>query len=279
MGNADYQVVFDIWPAPFEFESIANLEASRWVNVPRQILIGQRCPIARSNLRDFQNVEAVFIASNYNKARYLQSSLYSLMMQSHSRVRVEMVDDLSNDDSVVCVQTFKQLMGLADDLIHLRSNYVNRGTYWIRNDVIAQNRQSSSVFFINDSDDYSSALRATLQLAVVQSMPMRQGNFFNIVRVDSRYASLPLNGEVERYGTASLCFTPELIRKVGYFQCIKKNADTEFIERVKHFEGTEALPWLRYPVLFQPFDGGNLHGGHLHLRKQWCHYCRWHWDT
>jgi hypothetical protein len=27
---------------------------------------------------------------------------------------------------------------------------------------------------------------------------------------------------------------------------------------VKRFEGADALPWLRYPVLFQPFDGGNL---------------------
>jgi hypothetical protein len=69
---------------------------------------------------------------------------------------------------------------------------------------------------------------------------------------------LPLNREVERYGTASLCFKKDLIAEVGFFQNLRKNADTEFLERVKTFLGDQALPRVRYPVLFQPFDGGNL---------------------
>lgn len=76
--------------------------------------------------------------------------------------------------------------------------------------------------------------------------------------MDQTYSVLPLNNQVERYGTASLGCRARLHSEVGYFQNIRKNADTEFIERVKGFVGKAAIQWFRYPVLFQPFDGGNL---------------------
>lgn len=264
-------MVFDLCPAPHSFGGgdRSAVEQTDHIGLPRQIVVGRRVAadlldstLSRTELaavaQETQE-RVVFIASNYNKSRYLHASLYSLVMQTHPRVQVEMVDDLSSDPSFARVQDFLRLTGLREDFLQLRSNEVNRGTYWIRNDIVSRHRDDAEVLFVNDSDDCSSALRASLQLAALH-VPGSAGlaNFFNIVRVDSGYAPLPLNDEVERYGTASLCFRPELIRRVGYFQNLKKNADTEFIERVKRFEGAQAIPWLRYPVLFQPFDGGNL---------------------
>jgi len=173
-------------------------------------------------------------------------------------VRVEFVDDLSADDSREKVYTFKSLLGIPDAFLDGRANVANCGTYWIRNDVIHRHPEPSTTFFINDSDDYSAAQRVFLQLSLLDSDSSQAGCFCDIVRIASDYQLLPLNDEVERYGTASLCFKRNLIDTVGYFQNLRKNADTEFIERVKQFKGKGALQWYRYPVLFQTFDGENL---------------------
>lgn len=251
-------VVFDICPAPYAFDSSADGDPTVCINVPRQVVIGRRCTPLEGGGGPCNDQDVVFIASNYNKQGYLHASLYSLVMQTHPRVRVEFVDDVSSDDSLAWAHSFCALLNLPEGLITLRENRVNRGTYWIRNGVTARESRLETVLFVNDSDDYSTALRATLQLAALEARKESLGCFFDIVRVAPTWAPLLLKGEVERYGTASLCYKPELVIRVGYFQNIKKNADTEFIERVRRFEGPDALPWLRYPVLYQPFDGDNL---------------------
>lgn len=255
----DDGVIFDIWPAPHAFGATPLLEDGQGVYAPRQILVGRRCPVPTSVMASTSMArEAVFVMSNYNKATYLHPALYGWVMQTHPSVRLEIVDDISTDASAAKIHEFMGLMGLNAALMRVDSNQKKRGTYWIRNSIILQHLKDDVVFFINDSDDVSSALRATLQLTTLATDVRRRACLFNIVRVDKNYSPLPLNGEVERYGTASLCFQSGLIQKVGYFQNLKKNADTEFIRRVKRFLGTAANPWIRHPVMFQPFDGKNL---------------------
>ncbi|MDH3379074.1 MAG: glycosyltransferase family 2 protein [Gammaproteobacteria bacterium] len=253
--NEDRLVVFDINPAPYRIPVTANV-TERLICVPRQTLVIRSVTGIRRT--SATNADALFIVSNYNKKPYIHGSLYGLLMQTYPQVRVNVIDDLSTDGSPEEVNSFKSQLGIADDFLTLRSNVVNRGTYWIRNDVIHRHPVSSTTFFVNDSDDYSTAQRTFLQLAFLETATDRDGCFFDIVRIAPDYQVLPLNGEVERYGTASLSFKRTLIDAVGYFQNIRKNADTEFIERVKKFRGNEALPRFRYPVLFQVFDGKNL---------------------
>jgi glycosyltransferase involved in cell wall biosynthesis len=252
-------VVFDIWPAPYSPPVPDGASEDAAIDLPRQILVGRRCPVPVSTVgkaRDDQ--EAVYIMSNFNKARYLHAALYGWLMQTHSRIKLEIVDDISTDESVEKAREFFAILSVDPALFALEVNEAKRGTYWIRNLIISRNRRDDVVFFVNDSDDISSALRTTLQMAALTSMNIDFACLFNIIRVDGQYAPLPLNDEVERYGTASLCFKANLIDKVGFFQNIRKNADTEFIRRVKRFAGKSSLSWIKLPVMFQPFDGGNL---------------------
>jgi len=265
LGTGDGAIVFDINPAPHRRANTSDSVPEGLIRIPRQVLIVRAVTgMAKGPARD---TDALFIVSNYNKKKYIDASLYSLLMQTHRRVRVEFVDDLSTDGSVDRVTNFKSCLGISDDFLVLRSNIVNRGTYWIRNDVIHRHPSKSITFFVNDSDDYSAAQRAFLQLAFLESAPNRDGCFFDIVRIGQDYQLLPLNEEVERYGTASLCFKRSLIDALGFFQNIRKNADSELIERVKKFRGKDALPWSRHPVLFQVFDGENLTSDIYTLRK------------
>ncbi len=259
-ATQEESVVFDIWPAPHGFTARVSESNAAWIDVPRQILVGRRCPVPHQVLAaaPSSSEDAVFVMSNYNKAPYLHAALYGWVMQTHPSVRLEIVDDISTDDSLEKIRTFQRLTKLDSTLLSSIVNESKRGTYWIRNFVISHHRRDGVSFLINDSDDVSSALRATLQLSSLAAGEARDACLFNIVRVDKNYSPLPLNGEVERYGTASLCFKSGLIDKTGYFQNLKKNADTEFIRRVKRFIGVHSLPWLKLPVMFQPFDGGNL---------------------
>jgi hypothetical protein len=86
-------VVFDIWPAPHSFTEISS-QHDATVSVPRQILVGRRCSLP-SGVSD--NLQAVFIMSNFNKAAYLHAALYGWVMQTHQRIRLEIIDDISTD--------------------------------------------------------------------------------------------------------------------------------------------------------------------------------------
>jgi len=249
VARAGGSVVYDIVPAA------ASLgDSGSDLSLPRFVLVGRKINLEIHASDEYQ---AVFIVSNYSKARYIPSMLYGSMMQLHPNVIVDFVDDGSADDSVAVVEAFKAAFSLSDSLISVRLNRANLGTYWIRNDVVLRRAGHNGVFFVNDSDDCSTALRVRVQLSML-SQSEGYGNFLDIVRVNREYVTAPLNGEVERYGTASLCFTRKLVKRIGSFQVVKKNADTEFIERVRKFIGKNALPWVRYLGLVQPFDGDNL---------------------
>jgi hypothetical protein len=258
-GTDGESVVFDIWPAPYLLPAADGASENETIDLPRQILVGRRClmPVT-AVVRAREDQEAVYIMSNFNKARYLHAALYGWLMQTHSRIKLEVVDDISTDESVEKAREFFARLKVDPALFSIEVNEAKRGTYWIRNLIISRNRRDDVVFFVNDSDDISSALRTTLQIDALTSMNIDFACLFNIIRVDGQYAPLPLNDEVERYGTASLCFKANLIDKVGFFQNIRKNADTEFIRRVKRFAGKSSLSWIKLPVMFQPFDGGNL---------------------
>lgn len=259
LDQADRYLMFDINPAPVwpgTFDPDTDVEKT--VKLPRQILYARILENAGLAKDEETAVEAVFIMSNYNKSRYIHATLYSVICQTYPKVRVEVVDDISTDDSIARVKSFRQLLKLPDSLVKVQLNPSNRGTYWIRNSIIAKYKNSENIYLVNDSDDYSAAQRAYLQLRVIRSASAMQGCFGDIVRVDQSYSLLPLNNQVERYGTASLGCKAKLHAEIGFFQNIRKNADTEFIERVKGFVSKSAIKWFRYPVLFQPFDGGNL---------------------
>jgi len=255
IGKDDRYLIFDINPAPLLDGSSKSDHETSTITVPRQVLYAR---VVNGLKPAVQQDSTVFIVSNHNKARYIPSTLYSMIMQSYPKIRIDFVDDLSTDNSVALAQNFQDVLGIRRDMLDIAVNAVNRGTYWIRNSVIAKHINSSCVFLVNDSDDYSAAQRVYLQGNLIAMQADRFGCFGDIVRVDKNYRLLPLGEQVERYGTASLACKAELHNEAGYFQNIRKNADTEFIERIKTFLGPTAIKWFRYPVLFQPFDGGNL---------------------
>jgi hypothetical protein len=255
--------VLDIVPAPVPIDAGERLAGAfggvdigpEWVTLPRQLLQVRRVPF-----RPGQEGAArlVFMTSNFDKAKFVSAGLYAMAMQSHSQVEVCFTDDCSSDESVAVAKRFATLLVDAEAFLRIGVNETNRGTYWIRNECIHRTADPEALFLVNDSDDVSSLQRGWLQAQWLAKDQQSSGCFLDIVRVDASYQLMRLDAEIERYGTASLAMRGALVDEIGYFENIKRNADTEFIERTRLLKGKLALPWHRYPCLFQVFDGGNL---------------------
>ena len=246
------QILLDINPAPQRNEPTDSIR----LQTARTVLTVTTCnqwPLQKSS------ASAIFVMSNYNKASYIASALYSVAMQTHPHCSVHMVDDVSTDQSMHIVSAFRKLVDVSKFDITLEQNKKSMGTYWIRNSVIHHHINSDTIYLVNDSDDFSCCQRASIQLPLLEKADTKAVICFgDIVRVDKQFKLLALDGKVERYGTASLACRAKAHQQYGYYENIRKNADTEFIERLRYFEGKNATQWFRYPVLFQPFDGLNL---------------------
>lgn len=248
-----YQIIVDINPG-------SGVELNRTeqgaLHIPRMLLT---INVVRDAAIKEADTPTTFIMSNFNKAPYIPSALYGIAIQTHQNVNVEIIDDISTDHSIAAIEKFSSLIDKNHLSINFSVNEKSRGTYWIRNSIIKKVIDSNHTYFINDSDDFSSCQRANIQLAIQEKFTSTaQICFGDIVRVDNEFTILPLDGKVERYGTASLGAPAAIHKKYGYYENVRKNADTEFIERLRHFSGKQSTKWFRYPVLFQPFDGNNL---------------------
>ncbi|MCP1727900.1 hypothetical protein J2T60_001900 [Natronospira proteinivora] len=245
------ELIVDIQPISSSVKSCDQLDGP-W-SVPRMILSVRK--LSRPLWSDASH-GVTFAMSNHNKEEHLCSALYSVAMQTYPECKVVLIDDCSTDGSVDVAMKFKNM--LVDHLfLTVRRNEQNIGTYRIRNSIISNEVKNDGVYLVNDSDDFSVSQRAAVQLSSLD-IPRVEVTFGDIVRVDGDFRLLPLDGKADRYGTASLCAQADVHRIYGYYENLWKNADTEFIERVKHFGGRGSVWWERYPVLFQPFTGKNL---------------------
>lgn len=249
------ELILDVNPG--SYGSDVEIESTvRKLSVPRAIITASALPCA---LRPAEK-SVVFAMSNFNKMRYIFGALYSISMQTVSALSIRVVDDGSTDGSLEVAKEFAEMVDPNKIEVEVICNAKSRGTYWIRNSIIHEFvHKLDTLYFVNDSDDFSSFQRALIQTSMLDSSHTEKRVCFgDIVRVDSRFRLLPLDGKVERYGTASLGAPMDLHLEYGFYETLRKNADTEFIERLKHFGGKDAVIWFRYPVLFQPFDGNNL---------------------
>lgn len=247
-------LVFDINPA-YSQDNILLNEGELFL--PRTILTLTVIKNLPPNSIESSSAEALFIMSCFNKAKYVASACYSILMQTYANVSLVVVDDGSVDSSVSLVETLNQW--LIDKKLVKLIHTSNMGTYWIRNLVINSHINKNATYLINDADDYSSSQRAWLQLHLITNKvePLLL-LLLDIVRTDNSYNLLELEGQIEHYGSATLAAPISLHADYGYYEPLRKGADTEFINRIRRFGGDSGLRWFRYPVLFQPFDGNNL---------------------
>lgn len=243
-------LLFDLQPAAeiqdplYRYTPVTSLR--RWLLTAR--LLPQTPEIV-------ERPAAYFVMTNYNKARFLADSVYSVLLQSYADCQLLLLDDGSNDQSLAVIAHLQSW--LPSGFLTLQQGKGKAGTYRLRNKAIASLAATTAVYLVNDADDLSSARRAELQLRQLTAHKLCY-TFGDIVRVNAAGEVFLLDGSAERYGTASFCAPAALHQQYGYFENLRKGADTEFIERLARFAPKNSGLWWRYPLLFQSFDGNNL---------------------
>lgn len=201
-------------------------------------------PFDRLNTRKLPKIQGPIVSiivSAYNSGPELISAVQSLLDQTWENIEVIIVDDFSAQTDYL--DKAKEM----DPRISILRQLENRGTYAARNLGI---RNSNGIFITtHDSDDWAHPQRIELQVKNLLENERNLANLSWCIRVSSDLRVSTLGFSETRLNASSLMFRRSVIESIGYFDEVRKSADSEFRMRIgAHFPGSVAI------IGFQPLS-------------------------
>ncbi|WP_370244211.1 glycosyltransferase [Alteromonas abrolhosensis] len=203
----------------------------------------------------------------FNAEATLPIALKSLCSQTYEKLEIIIVNDASTDSSCDVIKEFMN----KDRRIKYIEQPKNGGAYAARN--MGLSRSRGSLITTHDADDWSHPEKIARQVKVLQENKKAVACLSHWVRCDEN-----LNFERWRMeegwiyrNISSLMFRRKVHRKLGYWDNVSVNADTEFFNRiVRIFGGSKVLDVLPgVPLAFGRVDAGSLtQNSTTHLRTQ-----------
>ena len=196
----------------------------------------------------------------YNAAKTLPTVLRSLYEQSWPSLELLLVDDASTDNSVAVVES---MLAECPPHVHVQlfKHATNQGAYAARNTGIAAAK--GEFITVHDADDWSHPQKIERQALTLLEQASAQACLSWWVRVTEQlfFHHWHLNGYGWVYpNISSLMFRREVFEKLGYWDQVRVNADTEYRERIEAAFGKravcEVLPGV--PLAFGREDSGSL---------------------
>ncbi|WBV44043.1 glycosyltransferase [Pseudoroseomonas cervicalis] len=174
------------------------------------------------------------IMTAWNAAGTIGPAMRSVLAQTHTRLRLVVVDDASTDNTLEVVR------GLAaqDPRILVLQQPRNGGTYAAKNRALSL--LHSDYYTFHDSDDWMHPCRIERHVAHMRAHPEVVCSYSSWVRMESggRAVAPPLENP------ASSFFGRGLLEENGYFDHVRASADGEFRWRLRRRYGPEAVPLL-----------------------------------
>jgi hypothetical protein len=192
----------------------------------------------------------------YNSAPIIGTAIRSLLGQTWKNIEVLIADDCSTDTTAAVVSEWAE----QDDRVRLIRARENGGAYMARN--LALREAAGEFVTCNDADDWSHPQKLDLQARHLLANP-------GCVANDSQQARVTEHLEFYRRGHAgwytfrnmsSFLFRREPIAcEIGFWDCVRFGADSEFINRIDLVFGQGAAVSLETgPVSFQRQSAGSL---------------------
>jgi hypothetical protein len=169
----------------------------------------------------------------------LVTALRSLIGQTWGNIEILLIDDGSpaEYDDVL-----RDAAGM-DERISLTKLTTNAGTYAARN--IGLDLATGDLVTFQDSDDWSHPRRLELQAVPLINRAGPVATISDALRVSERLTLTRPGRNPQVMNTSSLMFRRgEVLARVGYFDRLRKAADSEFLRRVEAAFGTQALKRL-----------------------------------
>jgi hypothetical protein len=211
----------------------------------------------------------------YNSETFIGTAIRSLLAQTWRNIEVLIVDDCSTDATAKVVGDWAE----RDKRVRLIQAAENSGPYVARNLAL---REAQGVFVTcNDADDWSHPEKLALQARHLQQNSSRVANDSQQTRAteDLQFYRRGSAGWYTFRNMSSLMFRRDVIAKeIGFWDCVRFGADSEFINRINIVFGEGAAVSLPTgPVSFQRQSAGSLtahsafgyHGFHMGARLEY----------
>jgi glycosyltransferase involved in cell wall biosynthesis len=192
----------------------------------------------------------------YNSAAFISTAIGSLLAQTWWNFELLVVDDCSTDSTALVVSEWVERDPRVR-LIHARDN---GGPYVARN--LALREAAGTFITCNDADDWSHPQKLALQARHLLENPQIISNDSQQVRT-TEDLHFYRRGQASWYtfrNMSSFMFRREEVsREIGFWDCVRFGADSEFITRINTVFGQGAVISLQTgPVSFQRQSAGSL---------------------
>jgi hypothetical protein len=208
------------------------------------------------------------IMTCHNPGPALVTAVRSMIAQTWQSWELLITDDASSEDPTEMLAKVSAL----DPRIRVIRNAVNAGTYVRRNEAITESR--AEFVTMQDSDDWVHPRRLELQMRHLLGNERALANISQSVRVSEALMFVQPRGTKVRIAESSLMFRKhEVISRIGYFDSVRKAADSEFRLRLEASVG-EAVTVVdvEAPLSLVRFLRASLSGSDL--RDGWMHPAR-----
>jgi len=165
----------------------------------------------------------------FNREKYIQESIESILNQSYKDLDIIVYDDGSNDNSIEIINWLQE----KDSRIRLIQGHINRGEGFARNRLL--DACSTEIACWQDSDDISLSDRIELQIKEMNNCDM----------VFTAWNWLGFNGEkwIRKDRASNHLASPTIMFKVNNLRFDEKlkisGADWDFINRYNHSKKIE----------------------------------------
>lgn len=207
------------------------------------------------------------IVSCWKPGRALLTSVRSLLGQTWQSIEVIVVDDGSPAEYAPILEQVSKL----DERVRVIRQPVNSGTYVARNKAL----QSATGTFVTfqDSDDWSHPRRIEIQLKFISENQDVIGVVGNLARAtENLMLGVPGSSTIQEALPMLMFRRAQVVEKIGFYDCVRKSADREYIERMCAAFGTRVLSVGKAPLGVYRLSGDSL--SRAEFKPGWRHAAR-----
>ncbi len=174
------------------------------------------------------------IVSAYNPGPELLTSVRSICNQTWRNLEILVVDDSSDQTE------FIEICRNLDSRINVIRQSPNAGTYSARN--LAITKSNGEFIVTHDSDDWMHPQRIERHVVPLLRDDRIKATVSRAIRMGPDLILSQLGFSPFRHNASSLTFRKSLVEEIGYFDDVRKAADSEFDSRIRFsFPGSVLL--------------------------------------